>query len=115
MADAEDDPYWQDAEAESPYPDFWQDARRDADHAERAQYQEDEDAWGEFTGVATELDFGQGIRSGAQQVKKEDHDRPPIWDGKDPEKGARTFIRLLRMWLTTTPTQVPKKLQATVI
>ena len=74
------------------------------------QNAQEEGLWDTFTGVATELDFGHGVRSGTQTARKEEHDRPPIWDGKDPEKGARTFIRLLRMWLTTT--QVPKKWQA---
>ena len=113
--EAGEDPYWQEAAVDDPFPDFWQGSPvHRANQPYRAQYEEDDqDAWQEFTGVATELDFGQGVRSGAQHVKKEDHDRPPKWDGKDPEKGARTFIRLLRMWLTTTA--VPKKWQVTVI
>ena len=113
MTDADDDSQWHEFDEATYDPWPHRDGTRPDNVPYQAQYAENDGAWDSFTGVATEFDFGQGIRSGTQQVKKEDHDRPPIWDGTHPEKGARTFIRLLRMWLTTT--QVPKKWQATLI
>ena len=53
------------------------------------------------------MDCGYAQEYGAE-VRREktfDYDRPPIWDGKDPEKGARMYIRMLRMWLRRTATR----------
>ena len=74
-----DEDLWYDANTYDP----WAEASfTAAARSETAQYGNDED----FNGVATELDFGPNLRSGVQTVKKEDHDRPPIWDGQNPDK-----------------------------
>ena len=31
-----------------------------------------------------------------------DHDKPPQWDGKDPQKNARAYVKLLKMWIHVT-------------
>ena len=55
-------------------------------------------AWDEFTGAVGEPDFGAETR----REKTIDYDKPPIWDGKEPEKHARMYIRMFRMWLRRT-------------
>ena len=79
-----------------------------ADRNPQYQYHGETD-WNRFTGTYTQSgvnisrdqrgradDSGGGLKPG---------DAPPVWDGKDPQKYVRPYIKSLRAWLVTTRTQ----------
>ena len=89
-----------------PTPDPWasryEERRQNQQYAQYANNEMDANTgWEEFTGVVGEPDYGAEIR----REKTFDYDRPPIWDGKELEKHARMYIRMLRMWLRRTATR----------
>ena len=61
----------------------------------------DDDNWGEWTGVTGGPQFGAEIRT-AREVN---YDKPPVWDGKNPQTGARPYMILLKGWIARTETK----------
>ena len=88
--------------------DAWQ-AAIDAGYQPPEQtYQGDPDAWRDWAGaVPAGFTYMQDndLQAPVTEKKVIDYDRPPVWDGKDPEKQARPYVKLLKIWLHTTKSE----------
>ena len=96
--------------------DAWQAAINAGYQPPDQTYQGDPDAWQDWTGaVPAGFTYMQDhdLQAPVTEKKVIDYDRPPVWDGKEPEKQARAYIKLLKIWLHTTKSD--KKQQGIIL
>ena len=65
----------------------------------------EDNEWDDFTGTGWHGQGGPSFGSEIKANREINYDRPPQWDGKNPHKYARPYIRLLKAWLARTDTQ----------